>query len=304
MNSGTKENVKSTLTGSLVLNKVNLIVDSGIFFDPIEQVYLFGTAQWVLRSLMNLCNHFNTYNCMICWDSKHSLRKEVYPEYKGNRKKRESKLTDDEWNLFNLEKQILRKEILPKCRFVNQVMKAGYEADDLIAKAIQPRCQNIIVSNDSDLYQLLSDKVTIYLPRKHELFNYNDFFIKFGFEPYQYVNFKAMVGDSSDNLKGIPNVGVKRATAVIRNGEFLDVQKVYFDVVGRNDDLMQLPFKGCPDFDWELNQPSYDNFNRIVDEYNLEFFKDPLGITCSNRFFSMVTENKAKKSIRIRGRYV
>lgn len=223
----------------------------------------------------------------------------MYPEYKASRKADEE-FSPEEWEIFNKCKSRTRKTILPEIGFINNFMQSGYEADDLIAKAIDNHYQNIIVSNDHDLYQLLSYSTEIYHPMKKVHYTYANFIADYGIEPYEWVNFKAIKGDSSDNIPGIKGIGEKRALQIIKRGAFKETSAAYFDLINLNTKLMELPFNGCKDISWNLGSMNQIRFEKLVDKYNMSWFYTPVGIACANKFFDGYRKTKIRKSIKIR----
>jgi len=141
--------------------------------------------------------------------SRHTFRTDEYPDYKGTRAK-----SPDEF-----KGQVpLIKEVL-EAMHITMFEKDGFEADDILGTlATQAESQGfevLICSGDRDAFQLVSDKVTVLYPRKgmsdlarmtpgavHE---------KYGVMPAQYPDIAALVGESSDNLPGVPGVGPKTA---------------------------------------------------------------------------------------------
>lgn len=279
-----------------------LIIDSGVFFAQKEQVLVFGVESWILRTYFNLCATLNCWDTVICWDSKKSLRKEMFPEYKANRKHEED-FSPEEWETFNRAKDITRKRILPEIGIVNNARASGYEADDLIAMAVDNDYDNIIVSNDRDLYQLLADNgartCSVYHPMKKKLYTFQDFSEEFGIEVWEYLHYKALQGDSSDNIPGLKGIGPKKALQIIKRSEWKVTYEGFRDVLDRNIQLMELPFHGCPEVEWSLNQPDQFKFEKAVDRYNLEWFLTPIGMGCAKKFFDGYRATKVRKSIRI-----
>ena len=279
-----------------------LVIDSGVFFAQKDQVLVFGTEAWILRTLFNICSSLGVYDFCICWDSKKSIRKELFPEYKANRKA-EDDFSPEEWERYNKAKDITRKTILPYIGITNNFRQSGFEADDLIAKAVENSHENIIVSNDRDLYQLLADNgartCSVYHPMKKKMYTFQDFNEEFGIEVWEYVNYKALQGDSSDNIPGLKGIGPKKALQIVKKSEFLQTRATFPEIIDRNLQLMELPLKGCADVEWTLNQPDRKKFEKAVDRYNLDWFLSPMGMGCANKFFEGYRANKVRKSIRI-----
>lgn len=279
-----------------------LVIDSGVFFAQKDQVLVFGTEAWILRTLFNICSSLGVYDFCICWDSKKSIRKELFPEYKANRKA-EDDFSPEEWERYNKAKDITRKTILPYIGITNNFRQSGFEADDLIAKAVENSHENIIVSNDRDLYQLLADNgartCSVYHPMKKKMYTFQDFNEEFGIEVWEYVNYKALQGDSSDNIPGLKGIGPKKALQIVKKSEFLQTRATFPEIIDRNLQLMELPLKGCADVEWTLNQPDRKKFEKAVDRYNLDWFLSPMGMGCANKFFEGYRASKVRKSIRI-----
>ncbi len=96
---------------------------------------------------------------------------------------------------------------------VYQIILDGTEADDIISYLCQEFSKKneevLIVSNDKDFFQLLNDKVSIYRPIKKSFVTWQNILDEFGIHPVNFVLARAIEGDSSDNIKGVPSVGLK-----------------------------------------------------------------------------------------------
>ncbi len=107
---------------------------------------------------------------------------------------------------------------------------AGYEADDIqgtvaaMAHTADEATESYILSGDRDLLQLIDDKVTVLLATNQDTVKMKreQFLEKYGIEPSQFVDMKALMGDSSDNIPGVSGVGEKTAATLIRNFGTLD----------------------------------------------------------------------------------
>ncbi|MDE6357386.1 MAG: DNA polymerase I, partial [Eubacteriales bacterium] len=146
---------------------------------------------------------------------KPTFRHLKYSEYKGNRRKAPEE--------FKSQVPIL-KEILEKMG-INIYEKEGYEADDILAtvakRAEENGLQPIIVSGDRDLLQIATDNIKIKIPKtkagKTEIEDYfaKDVLEKYGVTPSEFIEVKALMGDASDNVPGVPSVGEKTAIKII-----------------------------------------------------------------------------------------
>ena len=144
-----------------------------------------------------------------------TFRHKMYAEYKGTRKPMPEELRT----------QVpLMKEIL-QAMGVKVVEQAGYEADDLlgtIAKSAEEKgIDAVIVSGDRDLLQLASEHIKIRIPKTKktgtEIEDYTQKEVKetYGVTPTEFIDVKALMGDTSDNVPGVPGIGEKTATAII-----------------------------------------------------------------------------------------
>ena len=154
-----------------------------------------------------------------------TFRHKMYAEYKGTRKAMPEELR---------EQVPVMKEVL-SAMGVPLLMKEGYEADDLLGtiagQAERAGLEVSIVSGDRDLLQLATDKVQIRIPKTKrtgtEIENYYaaDVEEKYLVTPTEFVDVKALMGDASDNIPGIPGVGEKTATKII--SEFGSIENAH-----------------------------------------------------------------------------
>jgi DNA polymerase-1 len=145
-----------------------------------------------------------------------TFRDEIYPEYKAHR----SPMPDD------LQLQIpLIHELLEGMR-IPVLGVEGYEADDVIAtlaKAGEREGIDVFIcSSDKDCRQLLSDRVKIFNLRKQEVFDRESLQKDWGIAPEQVIDYQTLIGDSVDNVPGVPGVGPKTATQFLQKYQTLD----------------------------------------------------------------------------------
>ena len=156
----------------------------------------------------------------VSFDLGKTFRDEMFAEYKGTREK-----MPDELRL-----QISRIQEVLKALNVPILTLEGFEADDVlgtIARQIKPQGVPVyIITGDRDLLQLVDDNTLVELPqrgsRPPEVFDVDGVVNYFGVQPDQVVDWKAMVGDSSDNIPGVRGVGQKTATKLLVEYETLD----------------------------------------------------------------------------------
>ena len=156
----------------------------------------------------------------VAFDVKHpTFRHEMYAEYKATRKGMPQELH---------EQVPVLKELL-MAMGIRIMELAGYEADDLlgtVAKRSEAKGMDVlVVSGDRDLLQIVTDKIRVCIPKtkrgttEYENYYTKDVQEKYGLLPWQIVELKALMGDSSDNIPGVPGIGEKTATAILQQFE-------------------------------------------------------------------------------------
>jgi DNA polymerase-1 len=162
-----------------------------------------------------LYNDNNPDQVYIAWDSRlikgvKNFRRLDSEEYKNNRDK-------ENWKkVYEKEKEI-RKAIT--YLGMKNIHPGVLEADDVISFLCEglPGVKTIVTS-DHDMLQLISRHVSVYNPMKKQMYNVNNFSSFFPVDVDQYIQYKALIGDKSDNILGIPGVGPKRAIKLLERG--------------------------------------------------------------------------------------
>lgn len=169
----------------------------------------------VMRMMNGLLKKFNPQSVIVAWDKgKSQERLAIYPEYKAQRDKNRK---PEDVVAIQRQRMILQEifSYLP----VKQIVVTDVEADDIIGLLVTKLKGNkVIVSNDNDFIQLVKDDTMLWLPNKEKLLTEENIDVHLGFPSKHYILWKCMVGDSSDNIKGIYGIGEKKATAIILNG--------------------------------------------------------------------------------------
>ncbi|RME86783.1 MAG: DNA polymerase I [Anaerolineae bacterium] len=156
----------------------------------------------------------------IAFDTGKTFRDEIYPEYKATR----AKMPDE------LRSQVERIRQMVDAFGLPRLEAEGYEADDVLGsianQAVREGMGVKIITGDRDLLQLVSDRIVVNLPGR-SLSDARDYFPKdveeyLGVRPDQVVDYKALVGDKSDNIPGVPGVGEKTAKALLARYQTLD----------------------------------------------------------------------------------
>jgi DNA polymerase-1 len=171
---------------------------------PVSAVY--GFTSMLLKLLRD---YHAPYMAVIFDAGRVNFRNDIYADYKANR----DETPEDLIPQFPLIRAAVEAFDIPA------IEMAGYEADDLIATYTKlARAQGkkvVIVSSDKDLMQLVGDGVRMLDPMKDKWVGREDVVEKFGLGPEHVVDIQALAGDSSDNVPGVPGIGVKTAAALI-----------------------------------------------------------------------------------------
>ncbi len=151
-----------------------------------------------------------THFAVIFDSARQTFRNEIYSDYKANR----SEAPDDLAPQF----EYIRKSVL--AFNLPSVDLPNYEADDLIAtyvkKILEEGAKVTIVSSDKDLMQLYKKGVRIFDPMKNKFISEDDIINKFGVDASKVIDVQSLAGDSSDNVPGVPGIGVKTAAELIK----------------------------------------------------------------------------------------
>ena len=150
-----------------------------------------------------------THFAVIFDSARKTFRNEIYSDYKANR----AEAPDDLAPQFEYIRKSVLAFNLPSVELMN------YEADDLIATYVHEiskiGAKVTIVSSDKDLMQLYKKDVRIYDPMKNKFITEEDVLKKFGVDSSKVIDVQALAGDSSDNVPGVPGIGVKTAAELI-----------------------------------------------------------------------------------------
>jgi DNA polymerase-1 len=170
----------------------------------------FGFTQMLLRLLQDE----SPTHLVVAFDrGKANFRHEKFPDYKGTREKTPNELREQ----FPIVREILEAFGIP------YLEKDGYEADDIIGTltkmAEEAGYESLVVTGDKDLLQIVSDRVTTMLTRKGitetEKYGVEQVKERYGLTPQQIIDLKGLMGDTSDNIPGIPGVGEKTALKLL-----------------------------------------------------------------------------------------
>ena len=183
-----------------------------------------NAVQGFASTLLKVLNEIKPTHWAIAFDTpKPTFRHEKFEDYKAQRPKAPEELIS----------QIKRVHQLVDAFNIPTFEIDGYEADDVLGtltyQAVQQNVDTLIVTGDNDMLQVVSHDVKVLSPRR----SFNDTILydedgvqrKYGVTPHQLVDFKALTGDSSDNIPGIPGIGEKTAAKLIQ--QFGTLEEIY-----------------------------------------------------------------------------
>ncbi|RPG94805.1 MAG: DNA polymerase I, partial [Candidatus Pelagibacter sp. TMED286] len=157
-----------------------------------------------------------THFAVIFDSARKNFRNEIYSDYKANR----AEAPDDLAPQFEYIRKSVEAFNLPSIELLN------YEADDLIAtfakKITGAGAKVTVISSDKDLMQLVTDKVRLFDPMKSKVIGEKEVMEKFGVKPNQVIDVQSLAGDSSDNVPGVPGIGIKTAAELINKYKTLE----------------------------------------------------------------------------------
>ena len=237
-----------------------------------------GGIYGFIKSLIKYRDEFYSNNIIVCWDSKTNRRKEIYTNYKKDRR--------IDWNEMKKENFFASLKLLKSLLYysgVIQLERKGYEADDLIWMMVKCFKRNIIiVTNDKDMFQLINDirkvraHVSVIKGFMHELEVYKKFLVK----PKHLVHYLSMVGDKSDNIPGIYGWGKVRALSVLDEADEINnnylrsvLNNKQFKEYSKSYRLIKLGYNISVDFEYKIRTSlNYKRVGEILTELQINSF--------------------------------
>ncbi len=210
------------IDGNSLINRafyaLPLLADSnGVYSNAV-----FGFINCLIRLILQ---HKPDYIAVAFDHARKTFRNDIFEMYKGTRKK-----TPDE---LGMQFQIL-KDIL-KSMNITCIEQEGIEADDIIGTIVKHSgCENIIITGDRDSLQLIDNNTKVWLTQKGiseiKEVNLNNIKELYGLTPAQVIDYKALAGDSSDNIPGVSGIGEKSAIGLIN--QFNNIDNIYANLDG------------------------------------------------------------------------
>ncbi len=176
-----------------------------------------GGISGFLLSVGHAIKAINPTRVVVVFDGKDgsAKRRQLFPEYKAHRKfkirlNRAETVDKEDNQLEQLMRLVEYLEVLP----MSVIVSDGVEADDVIAYIAEDymkerASQVFIMSSDKDFLQLVNDRIHIWSPTKKQLYYTNDVYDQYNIMPHNFALYRALMGDSSDNIPGVSGLGTK-----------------------------------------------------------------------------------------------
>jgi len=179
-----------------------------------------GGMMGFLKSVRYTCDILKPSRCIIVFDGKDGSkrRRKIYPEYKSNRKVKQRLNRNVDWGTAPMDEEHSMKQQMGRLiEYLEQLPLTllcmdGIEADDTIAYISQQVLKDsdiFIMSTDKDFLQLVDDRVKIWSPTKKKLYTKEKVFEEYGIPSHNFLTYRILDGDKSDNIGGIRGAGLK-----------------------------------------------------------------------------------------------
>lgn len=245
-----------------------------------------GAIFGFFKSLHMYLTRFNPDDVVLTFDNGHSsVRTKLNPNYKGHRKN----IAVDYESLQQQKAMIMKMLGMLRIKYIFDKKKlTDYEGDDFLAYLAIKTYKTekvILVSSDKDFNQLLNKNVRIYSPRKDEIIRLENCKEIFGYHSHETVDYLSMVGDTSDDIPGIPGIGPVKARKILDEygnlSEYLKHhhQTSHVEIIERNNKLINLfwfvqnvPLEKLPMKNYKSNEIKLKKFYDVCKEYSLASF--------------------------------
>ena len=251
-------------------------LSSGLSYRGNRTEIIFG----FIKTILDLARKFETNKFIFCWDSKTSLRRKIYPNYKLNRKQGLTEEEEESNKLAYVQFDKI-KQILPEMGFANVFEEEGYESDDIIASLVigGGLGKTIVLSSDKDLYQLLG--WCSLSNARGEIYSKELFVREYGINPLCWKKIKSIAGCPTDNVKGVDGVGEKTAIKYLKrklNNKTATWEKINTFDSTTVEKLVVLPFQNCPDFKKRIavDKLTPDKFKKVFEQFGFKSLLEDL----------------------------
>ena len=272
-----------------------------------------GGISGTLLSIGHAIKSINPTRVVVVFDGKNgsAKRRQLFSEYKANRKvkirlNRPETVDAEDSQLHQLMRLVEYLDILP----VTTVVLDNAEADDIMAYMVES-CfhkegdQVYIMSSDKDFYQLVSDKVIVWSPTKKKLYFQQDVFDEYGIHPINFVTYRALLGDKSDNIGGVNGIGEKTIQSkfpILTENRKISVEELleYAQTNAQGPKIYQtlLDHEDILKRNIQLMQLSESNLNLSIKMRVMELVDQPITKTAKLQFHKMLIEDSMTTAIK------
>ena len=283
----------------MIIDGLNMFLRSYIVVPQISKDgHPIGGTTGFIKSLQKLTREVKPTKIIVCWDGRHGSRrrKQKNANYKEGRSpvrlNRNFKVLTEEQEKENKIWQLHRIVEYLNNFPVIQLLADEVEADDIISYICRYSQykdeQKVIVSSDKDFFQLLDDKTVLYRPVQKVILNRRKVIEEYGIHPNNFALARAVVGDKSDNLNGVPGVGLKtiskrfpffrkeRDIFLSEVIEFCDKQESnlkVFQAIIQNERLIKENYELMQLYSPTLSIQTKHNVDWVIKEFNFQFNK-------------------------------
>jgi DNA polymerase-1 len=257
---------RTQLNSVLIIDGLNAFLRAFTMINHINpDGHHIGGLTGFLKSIGYAIKMFNPTKVVIVFDGVggSNARRNLFPDYKANRNANRmtnySIFQSKEEESESINNQMQRLILYLKCLPVSVVSIEGLEADDIIGY-LTHKLENFgetqeitIMSADQDFLQLVSNKTSAYSPTKKRIFKPKDVLAEYGVSATNYINYKILLGDKSDNVPGVSGLGpvklvklfpeltgenkVTLESIITKSAELINENKLYLSVVERRHQL-------------------------------------------------------------------
>jgi len=315
--SNVQPDIRKELSSILIIDGLNTFLRSFTMINHINpDGHHIGGLTGFLKSVGYAIRMTDPTKVVIVFDGVggSNARRNLFPDYKANRNTNrmtnysifQSKAEEQE----SINNQMERLIQYLKCLPVTVISIDGLEADDIIGyladkfERHDETSKVTIMSADKDFLQLVSDKVEAYSPTKKKVYTPKDVLEEYGVSSANFINYKILLGDSSDNVPGITGLGPKKLTKLYpeltgdkvtldsiieKSAELINENKLYLSVVERsrqlyiNQQLMSLDGDFISPENKQLVKEAFNNsFNLNIPIFLQLYHNDKLGESIPN----------------------
>ena len=281
----------------MIIDGLNMFLRSYIVVPSLDKRgHPNGGTYGFMKSLQKICGMFQPDEVVVCWDGEggSQKRKQIDKNYKAGRKpvrfnRRLIDLSPAESDKNKYNQQYRLMEYLNDLPVI-QTMIDFVEADDVIAYVAQHKkyeeWEKVIISSDKDFFQLISKDCKLYRPIQDQVIDQPTLLETFSIHPKNFALARSLVGDKSDNLPGVPRVGLKTVASkfpflkeskqyevedVMEHCESLDRMLKVHENILEHSVLVEKNFKIM-----QLYSPSISNMHKKQINFSLEEFEAKL----------------------------